>query len=254
MTARNGKAALVTGSSSGIGRAVAVALAKAGYDVAVNYSRSPDGATETRRLCDALGVKTIVVGADVADDAAVRRMLDEVKRAFGRLDVLVNNAGTTMEAQPKDLEGVDVEEWRRVFDVNVLSIVLVTRAAAPMLREAKGCIVNTCSIAGLRPGPQPLAYAASKAAVANLTRTLAGALGPEIRVNGVAPGWIAGDWMERTLGPNYAGLMERRAKQTPLKRNVTFEDVADSMLSLIEYNKCVSGEIIIVDGGFANVT
>jgi 3-oxoacyl-[acyl-carrier protein] reductase len=181
-------------------------------------------------------------------------MLAEVKRAFDRLDVLVNNAGTTMETTPKDLEGVNVEEWRRVFDVNVLSMFLVSRAAAPMLREAKGCIVNTCSIAGLRPGAQPLAYAASKAAVANLTRTLAGALGPEIRVNGVAPGWIAGDWMERTLGENYAGLMERRARQTPLKRNVTFEDVADTMLSLIEHNKFVSGEIIIVDGGFANVT
>jgi 3-oxoacyl-[acyl-carrier protein] reductase len=254
MTGRNGKAALVTGSSSGIGRAAAIALAKAGYDVAINYSRSPDRAQDTQRQCDAHGVKTIVVGCDVADDAAVRRMLDDVKGAFGRLDVLVNNAGTTMETTPKDLDGVNVEEWRRVFDVNVLSMFLVTRAAAPMLREAKGCIVNTCSIAGLRPGAQPLAYAASKAAVANLTRTLAGALGPEIRVNGVAPGWIAGDWMERTLGDNYAGLMERRAKQTPLKRNVTFEDVADSMLSLIEHNKFVSGEIIIVDGGFANIT
>jgi 3-oxoacyl-[acyl-carrier protein] reductase len=251
---RNGKAALVTGSSSGIGRAAAVALARAGYDVAVNYSRSAAGAAETARLCQAAGARTVTLGCDVADDAAVRAMLAEVGRAFGRLDVLVNNAGTTMETPPKDLDGVDAAEWRRVFDVNVLGMFLVTRAAAPMLREAKGCVVNTCSIAGLRPGAQPLAYAASKAAVANLTRTLAGALGPEIRVNGVAPGWIAGEWMERTLGANYAGLMERRAKQTPLRRNVTFEDVADSMLSLIERNKFVSGEILIVDGGFANVT
>jgi 3-oxoacyl-[acyl-carrier protein] reductase len=250
----NGKAALVTGSSSGIGRAAAVALARSGYDVAINYSRSAGGAAETARLCEAEGAKTVSIGCDVADDAAVRGMLAEVKRAFKRLDVLINNAGTTLETPPKDLDDVDVAEWRRVFDVNVLSMFLVTRAAAPMLRETHGCVVNTCSIAGLRPGAQPLAYAASKAAVANLTRTLAGALGPEIRVNGVAPGWIAGEWMERTLGTNYGGLMERRAKQTPLKRNVTFEDVADSMLSLIEHNKFVTGEIIIVDGGFANVT
>jgi 3-oxoacyl-[acyl-carrier protein] reductase len=254
VTDRNGKAALVTGSSSGIGRAAAVALAEAGYDVAINYSRSAAGAAETAQLCETEGAKTILTGCDVADDTAVRRMLAEVKRVFGRLDVLVNNAGTTLETPPKDLDGVDVEAWRRVFDVNVLGMFLVTRAAAPMLREAKGCVVNTCSIAGLRPGAQPLAYAASKAAVANLTRTLAGALGPEIRVNGVAPGWIAGDWMERTLGENYSGLMERRAKQTPLKRNVTFEDVADTMLSLIEHNRFVTGEIVIVDGGFANVT
>lgn len=254
MAQRNGKAALVTGSASGIGRAAALALARAGFDVVVNYSRNVAGGDEVVWQCRSEGVKSFAVGCDVADDAAVRAMLARVKTEFGRLDVLVNNAGITMEAPPKSLDAVDVEEWRRVFDVNVLGLFLVIRAATPLLREYRGCIVNTCSIAGLRPGAQPLAYAASKAAVANLTRTLAGALGPEIRVNAVAPGWIAGDWMERTLGDNYTGLMERRAKQTPLKRNVTFDDVADSMMSLIERNKFVTGEIIIVDGGFANVT
>jgi 3-oxoacyl-[acyl-carrier protein] reductase len=254
MGERNGKAALVTGSGSGIGRAAAIALARAGYDVAINYSKNAKGAEEAAAVAMAEGVKTLVIGADVADDASVKKMADQVKSGFGRLDVLVNNAGTTLETPPRKMDEVNIDEWRRVFDVNVLGMFLVTRACAPMLREAKGCIVNTCSIAGLRPAAQPLAYAASKAAVANLTRTLAGALGPEIRVNGVAPGWIAGDWMERTLGDNYAGLMERRAKQTPLKRNVTFEDVAESMMSLIDHNKMVSGEIVIVDGGFANIT
>lgn len=248
------KTALVTGAATGIGRAAAIALANAGYNVAINYSRNRKGADEVAAACQARGVKAITIAADVSDDGAVRNMLAEVKTAFGRLDVLINNAGTTLETLAKDLDGVKVEEWRRVFDVNVLGIFLVARAAAPMLREAKGCIVNTCSIAGLRPGAQPLAYAASKASVANLTRTLAGALGPDIRVNGVAPGWIAGDWMERTLGDNYDKLMERRAKQTPLKRNVTFDDVADSMMAFVEHNKFVSGEITIVDGGFANVT
>ena len=248
------KTALVTGAATGIGRAAAIALANAGYNVAINYSRNRKGADEVAATCQARGVKAITIAADVSDDGAVRNMLAEVKAAFGRLDVLINNAGTTLETLAKDLDGVKVEEWRRVFDVNVLGIFLVARAAAPMLRETKGCIVNTCSIAGLRPGAQPLAYAASKASVANLTRTLAGALGPDIRVNGVAPGWIAGDWMERTLGDNYDKLMERRAKQTPLKRNVTFDDVADSMMAFVEHNKFVSGEITIVDGGFANVT
>ena len=131
----------------------------------------------------------------------------------------------------------------------------MTRAALPLLRAAEApAIVNTCSIAGLRPGPQPLPYAASKAAVANLTKTLAGALGPRIRVNAVAPGWMEGDWMRRTLGENYDGLMARRARYTPLKRCVTAEDVAETMLNLIVSNGFVTGEIVIIDGGFSSTT
>ncbi len=247
-------AALVTGGGTGIGRAAVLALAGAGFDVAINYSRSADAAKATAKEAEAKGAKAIAIQADVADDASVRRMLAEVEKTFGRLDALVNNAGTTMETEPKDLEGVDVEQWKKVFDTNVLGIFLVTRAATPLLKKAHGAIVNTCSIAGLRPGPQPLVYAASKAAVANLTRTLAGALGPEIRVNGVAPGWMEGDWMKRTLAENYEGLMARRARYTPLKRNVTAEDVAETMVNMIVSNKFVTGEIIIIDGGFAHST
>ena len=137
----------------------------------------------------------------------------------------------------------------------MLGLFLVTRAATPLLKKSQnGCIVNTCSIAGLRPSAQPLPYAASKAAVANLTKTLANALGPQIRVNAVAPGWIEGEWMKRTLAENYEGLMARRAKYTPLNRCCTEDDVADSMLSLILHNRFVTGEIIIVDGGFSSTT
>jgi len=254
MASNGKKAALVTGAATGIGSAAAVALARAGYDVAVNYSRSSNSAAETAAQCEKAGVKAITVQADVGDDSQVRRMVGEVEKAFGRLDALINNAGTTMETEPKDFEGVDIAQWKKVFDTNVLGLFLTTRAATPMLKKAKGAIVNTCSIAGLRPGPQPLAYAASKAAVANLTKTLAGALGPEIRVNAVAPGWMEGDWMKRTLGENYDGLMQRRARYTPLKRCVTAEDVAETMVNLIVSNRFVTGEIIIIDGGFASTT
>jgi 3-oxoacyl-[acyl-carrier protein] reductase len=178
-----------------------------------------------------------------------------VDRAFGGLDALINNAGTTIATPPKDMDGVSVEDWDRVFAVNVRGLFLVTRAAVPLLRRGDNpCIVNTASIVGLRPGPQPLPYAASKAAIVALTKQLAGALGPDIRVNAVAPGWMEGDWMERTLGDNYERLMERRAKATPLGRCVTAEDVADTMLSLIVGNRFVNGEIIVIDGGFANTT
>ncbi len=247
--------ALVTGASTGIGRSAAIMLAKNGYDVVINYSRSDEAANITAATAQAAGAKTLLYRCDVSDDPSVRAMLAAVEKACGRLDVLINNAGTTVDVEPKNFDVMKIEDWKRVFDVNVLGLFLVTRAAVPLLKQSpNGCIVNTCSIAGLRPSAQPLPYAASKAAVANLTKTLANALGPQVRVNAVAPGWIEGDWMKRTLAANYEGLMARRAKYTPLKRCCTEEDVADSMLSLIVHNRFVTGEIIIVDGGFSSTT
>ncbi len=247
--------ALVTGAGTGIGRSAALALARSGYDLVVNFNRSEEAARATARDAEATGARTLLVRCDVSDDTCVRAMLDATKREFKRLDVLINNAGTTIDVEPKEFDKVKVDEWNRVFAVNVLGLFLVTRAATPLLRESpNGCIVNTCSIAGLRPGPQPLPYAASKAAVANLTKTLASALGPKVRVNAVAPGWMEGDWMQRRLGENYEGLMARRARYTPLKRCVTADEVAETILSLIVSNRFVTGEIIIVDGGFSSTT
>jgi 3-oxoacyl-[acyl-carrier protein] reductase len=253
-TAGQKPAALVTGAASGIGKSVALALAREGYDVAINYSRSDAAARQVAGEAEKLGARTLLFRCDVADDAGVRGMLDKVAEAFGRLDVLINNAGTTTDVKPKDFEAMTVEEWDRVFAVNVRGVFLVTRAALPLLRASKGCIVNTASIVGLRPGPQPLPYAASKAAVVNLTKTLAYNLGPDIRVNAVAPGWMEGDWMQRMLKDKYEELMGRRAKLTPLKRCVTADDVAETMLSLVRSNRFVTGEVIVVDGGFSSST
>lgn len=247
--------ALVTGASRGIGRSAALAFARSGLDVAVNYATSAAQADGVAREAEKLGVSAVAVGADVADDAAVRRMVAEVQDAFGRIDVLVANAGTTIDTVPTDLEGVSVEAWDRVFAVNVRGLFCTVRACVPLLRRSPiASIVTTCSVAGIRPGPQPLPYAASKGAVANLTKTLAGALGPEIRVNGVAPGWMVGEWMEHQLGENYDRLMERRAKMTPLKRVATPDDVAESMVSLALGHPFVTGDIVVVDGGFTAVT
>ncbi len=248
------KVALVTGAATGIGRSAVLALARAGYDVAVNYSSSEKAARETAAAAEKLGAKTLLVRCDVSDEAGVRAMLSKVKETFGRLDVLVNNAGTTASWKPKDLETLSLDEWDRVFAVNVRGLFQVSRASVPLLRESRGCIVNTASIVGLRPGPQPLPYAASKAAVVNLTKTLAWNLGPEIRVNAVAPGWMEGDWMKRMLKDKYEDLMGKRAKGTPLKRVVTADDVAETMLSLIESNHFVTGEVIVIDGGFTSST
>jgi 3-oxoacyl-[acyl-carrier protein] reductase len=252
--AQSKAAALVTGASSGIGRAAAVALAAAGFDVAINYSRSEQAAKETAELAQAKGASTLLCPCDVSDDHAVRKMLAEVEEQFGRLDALVNNAGTTTEIPPQDFEGLTAEIWDRVFAVNVRGTFQVTRAAAPLLKKTGGSIVNTASIVGLRPGPQPLPYAASKAAVVNLTKLLALNLAPEIRVNAVAPGWMHGEWMERMLKDKYDDLMARRAKFTPLRRVATAEDVAEVIVNLITGNKFITGEVIVIDGGYSATT
>ncbi len=246
--------ALVTGSASGIGKAAALRLARGGYDVAINYSRSAGRAEETLAELRALGAQAEAYAADVSDDAAVRAMVAAVVERFGGLDILVNNAGTTSEAAPNDLDAVEADDWDRVFQVNVRGLFQVTRAAEPHLRASGGSIVNVASIVGLRPGAQPHAYAASKAAVISLNRTLSRTLGPEVRVNAVAPGWIAGEWMERTLGDNYDKLMERRAKQTPMLRNVTLEDVAESIFALATSHPFVTGDVVVIDGGFTSTT
>jgi 3-oxoacyl-[acyl-carrier protein] reductase len=220
------KHALVTGGATGIGRAAVLHLARAGFDVALNYRSSADAARAVVAEAEAAGAKVLLLPGDVAEDAQVRAMLRQVDEAFGGLDALINNAGTTIATPPKDLESVSVEDWDRVFAVNVRGLFLVTRAAVPLLKRGRNAaIVNTASIVGLRPGPQPLPYAASKAAIVSLTKQFAGALGPEIRVNAV-----------------------------PLGRCVTADDVAETMMSLIQSNRFVTGEIVVIDGGFSSTT
>lgn len=256
MTVSEKRVALVTGASTGIGRAEAIALATAGYNVAINYARSAGEAEKTAAACADVGAETLLVQADVADEASVIGMVDAVREKFGRLDVLCNNAGTTTEGLAWKFEEIEVEDWDRVFAVNVRGVFLVTKHAAPLLKASDdACIVNTNSIVGARPGPQALPYSVSKGALWTMTKALAGALGRAgVRVNGVAPGWMEGDWMERMLGDNYDALMGARAKQTPLQKVVNAEDVAETVMSLVDGHKSVSGQIVVVDGGFSSVT
>jgi 3-oxoacyl-[acyl-carrier protein] reductase len=247
--------ALITGASRGIGRAAALALADHGYDLVVNYAASETAAQEVAAEARVRGAKAMTAQADVADEAAVIRMVEAMQREYGRLDALVNNAGVTIDVPPSDLDALPMSDWDRVFAVNVRGMFQVTRACVPLLQEAADpAIVNTASIVGLRPGPQPFPYAASKAAVVSLTRTLAGALGPHIRVNAVAPGWMEGEWMQDRLGDDYDRLMERRARMTPLRRCVTAADVAETIVSLVTSNPFVTGEVIVIDGGYSATT
>lgn len=255
MSSTERRVGLVTGAARGIGRSAVLELSRQGYDVALNYSRSQDAAEAAAAEARKLGARALLIKADVADEAQVLAMVSRIKEEFGRLDALVNNAGITIPNPPSDLAGLDMADWDRVFAVNVRGMFQVTRACVPLLNASEAAaIVNLCSIAGLRPGAQPFPYAASKAAVANLTRTLAGALGPKIRVNAVAPGWMSGEWMENVLGANYTRLMERRASLTPLKRCVTPEEVAITIVNLITSNPMVNGEIVVIDGGYSATT
>lgn len=251
----NSRVALVTGSASGIGASIAKTLASANYNVIVNYSRSEESAAAVAKDCTEAGSDTLVVRCDVSDEDDVRLMIEKIRDKYGRLDVVCNNAGTSIKTPPKHFDQIQVAEWDRVFAVNVRGLFLIAKHTKDLLFAAENpSMVNTASIVGMRPGPQPLPYSASKAAVISMTQTLCGALGPKVRVNAIAPGWMEGDWMQEMLEDNYDRLMERRAKGTPLKRCVTADEVAEVVLTLIENMHFVTGETIVIDGGFAKTT
>src|SRR5512147_2475667 len=185
----NGKAAIVTGAGTGVGRATALALAKQGCSVIVNYSRSREAAEATAREAAALGVKAVAFQADVADDRACRSLVETAERELGRLDVLVNNAGTTRFIPHAELERVADDDWNQILAVNLKGPFQCARAARPALERAGGgMIVNVSSVAGIIATGSSIPYCASKAALNNLTIALARALAPRIRVNAVAPG------------------------------------------------------------------
>jgi 3-oxoacyl-[acyl-carrier protein] reductase len=242
-----GKAALVTGGGVGAGRAIVLALAKAGCDVAVNYAKSADEAAATAREAEDAGVRSLAVRADVRDDSQVRAMFEETTTRFGRLDVLVNNAGVTRFIDHGNLEGVTDEAWSFIFDTNVRGTFYCARAATPALRaDGGGVIINVSSIAGVYAMGSSIPYCASKAAINNLTVTLARALAPEIRVNAVAPGFIDTGWWSEL--ENQDAIKQLAALAAPLKKVCMPEDVADAVLGLIGAD-LITGQIVVVDGG-----
>jgi len=246
-----GKAALVTGSSVGVGRAAAIGFAERGCSVVINYNRSRSEAEEAAELCRAKGADTIVVQADVSIDADCRRLVQAAVDTFGRLDILVNNAAATEFVKFSDLEGLTEEIWMKILRTNLLGNFFCSRAAVPAMQKAgEGAIVNVVSIAGFLGGGSSIAYAASKAAVINMTKSLARTLGPAIRVNGVAPGAIDTRWLRNGLGEEaFEKLRDSLRYTTPLQTIATPEDVADAVIWLVEGARMVTGETIKLDGG-----
>ncbi len=251
--ALTGKVAIVTGGGTGLGAAVSQALAGRGARVLINYARSQAEAEATAEACQALGVDAVAVQGDVGDDAACRGVVEAAVARWGRVDVLVNNAGRTTFAAAGDLEALGDDDFLDIYRTNLLGAYHMIRACAPHMREAGfGAVVNISSIAGLTGVGSSLAYACSKGALNTLTLSLARALGPEIRVNAVCPGFIATRWFSDPLGQ--AGMQRIIAAQeavTPLRRAGTPEDIAKSVLFLAdEGSEHITGVTLVSDAGF----
>src|SRR6266571_1343870 len=245
-----GTVAIVTGGGTGIGRAVALRLAKAGARaVVVNYSRSAEEAKVTSAELDGLGVQGIAHQADVAEEGDVKAMVNETVERFGRIDVLVNNAGTTHFIPHPDLDALTDEVWNDILSVNLKGTFYCCRAAAPELRKRKGAIVNVASVAAHRATGSSIAYAVSKAGVIQLTRALALALAPEVRVNSVSPGLVSTRWFRQRYGDDAAEAQEESfASTTPAQSIATPDQVAQAVMAFIE-NDILTGQDLVVDGG-----
>ena len=245
-----GSVGIITGGGTGIGRAVCLELASAGAKgLVVNYSRSAAEAEKTAAELAELGVEALPVKADVAREDEVKAMVEQAAGHFGRIDVLVNNAGTTRFIPFTDLDAVTDEVWQSILGVNLMGPWYAARAAAPHLRKSRGCIVNIASIAALRASGSSLPYGVSKAALTQLTRALAIGLAPEVRVNAVNPGLVSSRWFREPFGDEAAGAQEKAmAQRTPLQAVTTPEQVAQAVMGFIR-SDIVTGQHLVVDGG-----
>ncbi len=240
-----GKVAIVTGSATGIGRASAIELAGEGADVVINYSRSEAEAQKTRDDCADLGVRALLIRADCAREEDVKGMVARAEQELGGVDILVNNAGTTRFVPLPNIEELHDADWDTIFQLNVKGAFYATRACVPaMRRRGEGLVVNVASVAGHTGAGSSIPYAVSKGAMITLTKSLAKALAPQIRVNAIAPGIVTTRWV--------AGReehVERYARDTPMGRAATAEDCARVVVSFATHGTFLTGEVTVIDGG-----
>lgn len=240
------KTAIVTGSASGIGAATAIELSRRGFSVLINYSKSKEQAEKVAAQCK----DSIVVQADVGDDAQCKKLVQAAMDKWGRVDALVNNAGTTKFVKHADLDGLSADDFLRIYRLNVVGPFQMARACAPALKANKGAVVNVSSVASLLGTGSSIAYAASKAALNSLTMSLARVLGPEVRVNAVCPGYVDTPWQTGALGQERANQAAAHySTLVPLRDYARPEDIADAIVWLIEGARQTTGETLFIDGG-----
>jgi len=250
----SGRVALVTGGAGGIGGAVVRKLAQASVSgVAINYRQSAKAAEELAADVERAGVKAIAIQADVQSDEQVRAMIGKVQDNFGRLDIVINNAGVTHWVKLADLEGLTDAIWDEILDVNVKGAFRCARAAQKLLEANQGMIVNVSSISGvLAPSTMSsLAYGTAKAALIYMTRGLAMAMAPKVRVNCVAPAFTDTPWMSQHFGTDYQQVISKASAGYPLQRIAAPEDIAGAILGLITGGDFVTGQTLLVDGGLS---
>ncbi len=246
------KVSIVTGSATGLGAAVAMKLAERGSNVVINYTKSKKEAEETLALVKAKGVDAIMVQGDVGEDADCRRIAQAAVDKWGRIDVLVNNAGTTQFANHADLEALSADDFMWIYKVNVIGAYQMIRACAPHMKKAgKGSVVNISSIAGVTGIGSSVAYAASKGALNTMTLSLARSLAPEIRVNAICPGFIGTRWFSDRFGDaQFEKIKKQQEETTPLARAGTPDDIAVSVAFFAgEGSDHITGETLITDAG-----
>jgi len=244
------KVALVTGSATGVGAATVLMFAQRGYDVLVNYSRSEDEAKASQAACREAGADALLLRGDVSQDADCRAMVTAVMQRWGRLDVLVNNAGISVFGAASKWDALDAAAFNRIMAVNTIGTFQMVRACVPHLRESRGAIVNVSSVAGSLGIGSSVPYIASKGAVNSMTLHLARELAPDIRVNAVCPGLITSRWFVQAVGQ--AGYEKAKAgyeRATPLGRACTPEDVAEAIVWLADGARTVTGELLLLDSG-----
>jgi 3-oxoacyl-[acyl-carrier protein] reductase len=250
------KVAIITGGSRGVGAATAKLLASKGWNITITCTSSMDDANSVVKECEELGVKAIALTADVSEDNSCIQTAQETINKWGRIDALVNNAGTTKFVfNHADLDGLDAEDFLHIYKVNVVGPFQMVRACKEMLLNSENpSVVNISSIAGIKGLGSSLAYASSKGALNTMTKSMARNLGP-IRVNAICPGFIQGDWLRNGMGDDlYNAALENLTNNTPLKLTVTPEQVAEGIYSFIGINKVVTGETMLMDGGHHLIT
>ncbi len=254
--AKTNKVAIVTGSATGLGAACAIDLAGRGYNVAINYTKSKKEADATYAAVKAKGVEAILVQADMGQDDDCKKLAAETLKAWGRIDGLINNAGTTKFQAQGDLDGVTAEDFDRILRVNVTGPYMMTRAVYPTMKkqwegaQERGSVVNISSIAGVMGVGTSIPYACSKGALNTLTLSLARQLSPAVRVNTVCPGFIQTRWLLGALGEeNYEKMKMAQEQTTPLRQAGTPEQMAEAVLFFLTSASNITGEFLIVDAG-----